>query len=236
MPQPKRYDENSDLSRQQVIDAALDYVNQFGLAALTMRGLAKALGTYPATLYWHAGNKSQLLGMLYQHVLEQIQLPHPHIPWDEWIIGLARSARAALRPHPELAAGFLAALPVTEGSLDLADATLRVLSRAGFDDQQLVHAYNCVFAAIFGWIAEEFAADPGESDDAWRAEFDRLLAQDGGTRFAAISTRKASLANKAWLLRWTTGPGAPLDAGFEFMLAMLIAGLKGLLGGDIARK
>jgi AcrR family transcriptional regulator len=43
------------LSRTEIVNAALRYVDEHGLDALTMRALAKEIGVYPTALYWHIG-------------------------------------------------------------------------------------------------------------------------------------------------------------------------------------
>ncbi|WP_030148878.1 TetR/AcrR family transcriptional regulator C-terminal domain-containing protein [Mycetocola saprophilus] len=51
-------------SREDVADAALDILNSFGLADLTMRRLAQSLDVQPSALYWHYENKQSLLAHL----------------------------------------------------------------------------------------------------------------------------------------------------------------------------
>lgn len=226
IPHESSFDEGAKLSKEQVVGAALDYIDAHGLTSLSMRGLAKEIGVYPATLYWYAGNKNQLLALLYHHVLQSIELPSvDDTAWQDWIRTVAQRARGALARHPELASAFLALVPVSVPSLVLADSLLEVLRRAGFSGEMLVHAYNSVLSCVFGWIAEEFAADPGSSDDEWQAQFQHDFEIVKGTGHGAIEDNYDRLANHAWLLRWTTGPGAPLTEGFEFMLDMMLAGL-----------
>src|SRR5260370_41712619 len=51
----------SPFSRAIVVDAALALIDEAGLEALTMRALSERLGTFPATVYWHVGNRDELL-------------------------------------------------------------------------------------------------------------------------------------------------------------------------------
>ena len=227
IPHPRRFDETASLSRAQVIAAALDFVDAYGLAALSVRGLAKELGVYPTTLHWHAGSKSQLIALLHQSVLESMDLaPVDEVGWKDWIRRFAAEARHALAPHPELSGAFLSQLPISPLSLTFADRLLQVLRTAGFKGAALTNAYNSVLACVFGWLAQEFAADPGESDEEWQEEFSRILTDAPDDQYPAINAERATLANQAWLLRWVTGPGAPLPEGFAFMLEVVLDGLE----------
>ncbi|MBB2921943.1 TetR family transcriptional regulator [Cellulomonas cellasea] len=49
------------LSRVQVVAAALEILDEYGLGDLTMRRLATSLGVQPGALYWHVANKQALL-------------------------------------------------------------------------------------------------------------------------------------------------------------------------------
>lgn len=49
------------LSREQVVSAALEILDEYGLGDLTMRRLATSLGVQPGALYWHVANKQALL-------------------------------------------------------------------------------------------------------------------------------------------------------------------------------
>ena len=48
-----------------------------GMDGLSMRGVGEELGTGAASLYWHVRNKEQLLQLVFERVVEEIQLPEP---------------------------------------------------------------------------------------------------------------------------------------------------------------
>ena len=49
------------LSRDQVVDTAVEILRRYGLADLSMRRLARELGVAPGALYWHVTSKQELL-------------------------------------------------------------------------------------------------------------------------------------------------------------------------------
>ncbi len=95
----------SGLSRDQVLDAALQIVETDGVNALTIRGLAGKLGVAVTAVYWHVGDKQALLDGVVELVVARLgavsvrgQQP------AERITSLATSLRAVLLERAELVA------------------------------------------------------------------------------------------------------------------------------------
>lgn len=57
------------LSRDQVVDAAMTILRDYGLSSLSMRNLANDLGVQPGALYWHVKSKQDLLVLLAERIL-----------------------------------------------------------------------------------------------------------------------------------------------------------------------
>ena len=57
------------LSREAIVDAALAIVREEGIDALTMRRLAQALDTGPASLYVYVANRDELWDLLFDAAL-----------------------------------------------------------------------------------------------------------------------------------------------------------------------
>jgi len=57
-PAPRRED---SLSRERIIDAAIELLDAAGEPGLTFRALSERLATGPGALYWHVANKEALL-------------------------------------------------------------------------------------------------------------------------------------------------------------------------------
>lgn len=216
-------------SRQEVVSEALTIVDRDGLDALSMRGLADALGTYPTSLYWHAGSKAQLLALVCQEALGRVELPdEASLTWQEWITALGWTLRNAFVKHPNLITYFSTQMQVSTSSVEMAERILAVLTAAGFTGQSLVHAYNTTLANIIGWLSSEFADDPRGAKDEWKDFFQNEL--DNTRETPTITTNLDALRNHALMLRWESGRTNPLTESFEFMLATLVAGLSAIVG------
>ncbi len=63
MPKPSRTASRRGdaLSRDRIVDAAIELLDKGGEDALTFRALSEALGTGPGAIYWHIADKSDLM-------------------------------------------------------------------------------------------------------------------------------------------------------------------------------
>ena len=57
------------LHKRDVVEAATTLLDDYGIADLTMRRLARELSVSPGALYWHFANKQQLLGAIADRIL-----------------------------------------------------------------------------------------------------------------------------------------------------------------------
>ena len=63
------------VSRDQVLDAALQLADEGGLAAVTMAHVGARLGVEAMSLYRHVGNKEEMLDGLVDRVFAEIEVP-----------------------------------------------------------------------------------------------------------------------------------------------------------------
>ncbi len=61
------------LSRSRLVAEALGLVQEGGLEALSMRGLADRLNVKAASLYWHVRDRRELLELLAESILETVR-------------------------------------------------------------------------------------------------------------------------------------------------------------------
>jgi TetR/AcrR family tetracycline transcriptional repressor len=67
MTEPARRDRPA--TRDEVVDTALRLVEEYDVAALTMRRLAAELGTAVTSIYWHVGNRDALIDLLVERLV-----------------------------------------------------------------------------------------------------------------------------------------------------------------------
>jgi TetR/AcrR family tetracycline transcriptional repressor len=218
------------LTRREVVDEALAFVDAEGVDALTMRKLADRLGVYPTAVYWHAGSKAALLAAVCERAFADIQLPPADAErWQDWLRAMARSARTTLHAHPNIVPIMSSQLQVTTSSFPLAESVLTVLEGAGFHGEQLTDAYNTVIGCLFGFLFGELSAEPPEAERDWTAAFRRRLESVDPAVAPTLAANLPTLAGNAFMLRWESGRQRPMQSGFEMALDVLVAGLEAVL-------
>ena len=100
------------LTREKIVDAALVLLERDGLQGISMRKLAQELDAGAATLYWHVGDKEQLLGLLLDRIVGANAVPDPDPEhWREQVKDLARATRHLLKSPPRRRAALDGARP-----------------------------------------------------------------------------------------------------------------------------
>ncbi len=143
------------LSRERVLGVAVDVADAGGIAALTIRTLAHALGVKPMSVYHHVANKDAILDGIVDRVFSEIDVPAAGDDWREAMAQRAHSARRVLRRHP-WAVGLLESR-TTPGPETLRhhDAVLGILRSAGFSRELTAHAYALLDSFIYGFAVQE---------------------------------------------------------------------------------
>jgi AcrR family transcriptional regulator len=202
------------LTRQQILEAALELADERGVEALKMRDLGGALGVEGMALYRHVANKDDLLDGVLDLVLAEAEPPSPDGYWADTVRESALSDHRALERHPWATRLLLDPERVRPALLAYGEALLARLGEAGFSEAETYHAYHVLDAHIFGyalWLAmHNFTSE--EQVAAARRVAERL--QSGGyPQFAKhIGQHRAE------------GPHRDVDA-FEIGLDLILKGL-----------
>ena len=167
------------LTRQQVIDEALDLVDAEGLDALTLRALAGRLGVQAPTLYWHVHNKSELLDSLADAIMDDALATIPALDskaeWGEWLLAALSELRRAMLAHPD-GARIVSGARQSLRRADFSERGMATLVEHGVDLQRARMTVLVGERFTVGYVLEEQAPvpEPGtESPDA--AEIQRRL-------------------------------------------------------------
>jgi AcrR family transcriptional regulator len=160
------------LSRDRIAIAAASVADRAGVAAVSMRTVAKELGVEAMSLYHHVPNKESLLDDLANWVFESIELPTVGDDWREALTNRARSARTVLTAHP-WALGMMESRPNPGPALlQHHDRLLGVLMSAGFSAVLAAHAFSAVDAYVYGFALTETSLpfEPGDgAEEAYAA-------------------------------------------------------------------
>lgn len=143
------------LTHRAIIEAAAEVADAGGVAAVTMRSVAKTLNVEAMSLYYHVANKEALLDSLSEWVFEQIALPDIAENWRTAMIARAKSARAVLSQH-SWALGMLESRSTPgEKLLEHHDRILGCLLGGGMSAVLAAHAFSAIDSYIYGFVLTE---------------------------------------------------------------------------------
>jgi TetR/AcrR family tetracycline transcriptional repressor len=148
------------LTRDDVVRAAVEVLDERGLAGLTLRGLATRLGISAPTLYWHVTDKRHLLDLVAEHVLADLparRAPAEGEPVLDWLADGIRVRRAALLAHRDSALVVAGNRP-TEDALPEIERTLAALVGAGLAPGEAVQVLTALGSFLIGDVLETQAA------------------------------------------------------------------------------
>lgn len=140
-------------------------VEEAGLDAVTMRGLARRLGVDPMSLYHHVDNRDTLLDRIAELVLSGMELPRLTGVFRDDVHAVAQAFRRAAVRYPHCAPLVLTRQLASSAALAPTEIVLSVLREAGFPPDRAVHALRSVLAFVVGTLLREVTASPTFSGD-----------------------------------------------------------------------
>jgi AcrR family transcriptional regulator len=165
------------LSRERILAAALELVDEQGIDALSMRKLGQSLGYEAMSLYNHVANKDDLLDGMLDLVLAEMKPPGEDGGLPA-IRAAALSAHEALQRHPWAAGVLMTPARVRPTRLEFMNALLGALRNAGFSAETTYHAYHVIDAHIIGfslWQSTHDFSLPEEIMGDLRGFLDRVI-------------------------------------------------------------
>lgn len=201
------------ITREGIVAAALDVLDEGGADAVTVRAVAQRLDVKAPALYWHVRNKQELLdemGTEIQRRVQQAFQPDRHSDWRDGLAGYARTLRHEYLRHRDGARTFSGTRLTDAELLRQQEPWLNKWVAEGWTLVEIVTAAELVTAFVVGFVIEEqeraqsAAADP--------------------TRYA-LEERDAALGDDAPLVRAAGHAREADDARFERQLRIIMTGL-----------
>ena len=207
------------LSREAIVDAALAIVREEGIDALSMRRVAQALDTGPASLYVYVANRDELWELLFDAAIGSIETePTDPERWREQLHELAgRMVHMMVVEYPGMARMAMARIPVGDNALRVNESMLSLLKAGGVGDQAAAYAADLLSMYVTATAYEQSLYAQLYSDPEHEQREVLRIAE----RFAAISPERfptiAALRHQL-----TTGDG---EERFSLGLDVIINGL-----------
>jgi AcrR family transcriptional regulator len=144
------------LSQDRIVAAALLLVNEKGLDALSMRGLAAALGVEPMSLYHWIKSRDHLLDALLDEFLKEISAPECG-SWSERLEDVSHQFRAACHRYPGLVPNMVVHRFNTKVALGVLEGLLEILTHVHRDDAVRAVAFRLYIHWLIGFCLDEAA-------------------------------------------------------------------------------
>ena len=206
------------LSRRRIVLAALALVEREGIGALTMRGVASALGVTPMSLYNHVADKAELLDLMLDYVLGDVvrESAGDTGTWEERLRAVARRNHDLWQRHRVFAQVYVDGVTLGPNGLANMEHTVGILRDAGFDDDEAASA----FVALWHFVLGSILVGPAKPVD--RGRRDRRSEGTAESRidayFCALPVE--DIPNVAAVAGHFTG------GEFEFGLELMLNGLR----------
>jgi AcrR family transcriptional regulator len=219
------------LSADRIVQVAVDQMRQRGYDAVTMRSIARELGTGPASLYAHVANRAELDQLVVGWVCSQWHIPDPDPErWDQQLRECLIEMLGIYRANPGVARCTLGMVPLQPGLLVVVERLIALLKAGGVADQ------HC---AWFTDVSSLYVASVAVEEDIWRERFGGAggAAPADGEEAAIERVRQVfeGLPREHFPLlsamAATMTEGSP-DDRFAFGVDLLVGGLKAMGGVD----
>jgi AcrR family transcriptional regulator len=164
------------LSRQQIVQAAMETLDAEGVAGLSMRKLAAKLGSGATSLYWHVPTKDDLIDLLIDEIWGEIDVPDPGLAgWRNGAMLFGHSLRAAVLRHAWLPEVMYTRPSMGPNALTLGSRGLVLFGAAGFSAREVDYAMSSVMSYVLGTANAEVATremsrKSGRSLNDWAGE------------------------------------------------------------------
>jgi AcrR family transcriptional regulator len=229
LPEPpwrssQRKQAKQPLSRDLIVDTALALLEKEGLDALSMRRVAQALDTGPASLYAHVRNRDELCELMFDRILGEVEVPVADpARWQDQLRELCRAEVRAMIAYPGIAKVVMnATIPIGPNAIRHGEGMLAILRAGGLSERHAAFAFDALGLYGKAYAVEVSAWKSGEHDPEELAE-----------RARQVGEYMAALPPETFPNMLTIGPYFAAETAndrFDFAIDMVIAGLETLAG------
>lgn len=178
------------LTSDRIITAAIELADRDGLAGVSMRAVARAVGVEAMSLYNHVAGKDALLDGMIERVTSRVYLPSETGDWREELRRQTLSFFDAMCAHRWLPLLLMSHFHIGEAMLAHNEGALGCLVGAGFDIVTAEHVLNAINSYLYGFALQESFFPIARGDyAAVAAEHRHRIPADRYPRIAELSSR-----------------------------------------------
>jgi len=171
------------LSRDLIVETALKLLEKEGLDALSMRRVAQALDTGPASLYAHVRNRDELCELMFDRILGGLDLPEPDPErWRQQLKELSMAQIRAMIAYPGIAQAVMnAMIPIGPNALRHGEVMMAIMRAGGLSARQATFAFDALGLYCKAYAAEASTWQTADYDKAEMAERAQQMADYMGS-------------------------------------------------------
>ena len=168
--EPLSPEEQKGLTRERLVEAALELIDKEGLEGLSMRALAERLQVKAASLYWHVRDRDELLDLLADAILDSVSRTRQRSSWRETVQAAAGALQHSVSAHKD-ANRILLEVPGALGRSDVARDLAAAFRSAGLQDGEAADVARMVMTQVVAAPSdipdEPGARSAGEPASVW---------------------------------------------------------------------
>ena len=206
---------DAGLSKQRVVLEAVRMADREGVAGLSMRRLASALGAGAMSIYHYVASKDELLDAMIDVVFAEIELPDEETDWASAMRRRSVSARDALARHPWAIGLMESRTSPGPANLRHREAVTACLRRAGFSVVMATHANWLLDCYVYGFALQEASLPFDTADEFADMAEDVYLPQLSPDKFPYLNESAAVLFAEGY------DPAQEFIFGLDVILAAL---------------
>jgi TetR/AcrR family tetracycline transcriptional repressor len=145
------------IDRDQIVEAALQLLDEQGLAGVSTRKVAERLGVKSSSLYWYIRDRDELMDLLADRIVADARWPEPGSGWREQVEALMVEYLRCLMAHRDAAQVAAGRPPTGPHRLRGAETVLTALLSAGLREQEAVDAALVLTTYVVGFALERDA-------------------------------------------------------------------------------
>ncbi|MGV9827593.1 MULTISPECIES: TetR family transcriptional regulator [unclassified Gordonia (in: high G+C Gram-positive bacteria)] len=140
---------STNLTQDEIVDAALKIIADVGVDKLSMRRLSEELGVSPMASYHYVSGKDALLDVVARTALADVRIPDRFEGrWYERLRMIVDQVETRLHSYPGI--GEVILDQVLRGQTRIVDGVMATLYEAGFGDADVLAGYSMIHSYLFG--------------------------------------------------------------------------------------
>jgi AcrR family transcriptional regulator len=216
-------------TREEIARVAMVIADEEGFEAVSMRSVARALGSGTMTLYHYVRNKDDLLALMDDALMGELLVPEDEFPenWRDALTAIARRSRDAWRRHP-WAYEAMQGARIGPNGLRHFEQSLAAVSSLELPVEQRLLILTMVDDYTLGFSIRDSVLEPEADEEEWAPVMEYMERQIEGDDFPNV--REFMQGGVRATIERARSTMEDTDKRFERGLSLLLDGIENEIG------